>query len=453
MVGGPQLYPLVIIHHLRYTNPSLLYQQDIRKLNSVSLESKIQGIGQKAKDAITTAGLLSTDQKNALLEKMAQALLDHKEKIQEINKKDLEAGKKKRLTQALLDRLTLTDDRILQMAEGLREVATLPDPVRQVIKEWERPNGLKVQKIRIPLGVIGIIYESRPNVTVDAAGLCLKSGNVIILRGGSEAIHSNTFLTQILREVCEDNGVNPDIIQIVKTTDREAMKILVRQTNYIDLIIPRGGEALMKWMADHSKVPVIKHDRGTCHVFVDDEATIDMALDISFNSKVQRPGVCNAMETLLVHEKIAPKFLPLMVKKFQEAGVTLKGCSKTCSLIPGIKKAAKKDWPEEYLDLILSIKVVSSSDEAIEHIRKYGSLHTEVIVTENKKTAEKFIKALDSSMIGWNCSTRFNDGGQLGLGAEIGISTTKLHAFGPMGLEELTISKFVVIGKGQVRTR
>lgn len=419
----------------------------------MNLESQIRNIAKRAKGVVSVASQLSTEKKNALLHTMAQSLLTSKEAIHQANAKDLEGGKKKGLSKALLDRLTLTDDRIQQMAEGLEEVAALPDPVGQITRSWDRPNGLHVQKTRIPLGVILMIYESRPNVTVDAAGLCLKAGNVVVLRGGSEAIHSNRILTKILRKACEEKDISPDIIQIVSTTKRQALKWLVQQNKYIDLAIPRGGEGLMKWMGDHSKIPFVKHDKGTCHVYVDDEALLEMAIDISFNSKVQRPGVCNAMETLLVHEKIAPKFLPPMVKKFKEAGVTLKGCPKTCSLIPGLKRATEKDWPQEYLDLILSIKTVSSTDEAIQHIRKYGSSHTEVIVTESESTAKKFIHALDSSMIGWNCSTRFNDGGQLGLGAEIGISTTKLHAFGPMGLEELTAEKFVVLGKGQIRTR
>src|SRR3989338_45979 len=295
----------------------------------MNLESQIRNIAKRAKGVVSVASQLSTEKKNALLRTMAQSLLTSKEPIHQANAKDLEGGKKKGLSKALLDRLTLTDDRIQQMAEGLEEVAALPDPVGQITRSWDRPNGLHVQKTRIPLGVILMIYESRPNVTVDAAGLCLKAGNVVVLRGGSEAIHSNRILTKILREACEEKDISPDIIQIVSTTKRQALKWLVQQNKYIDLAIPRGGEGLMKWMGDHSKIPFVKHDKGTCHVYVDDEALLEMAIDISFNSKVQRPGVCNAMETLLVHEKIAPKFLPPWAKNSKKPGVPPRDFPKT----------------------------------------------------------------------------------------------------------------------------
>ena len=419
----------------------------------MNIAEYIRDVAQRAHLATAAAAHLLANAKNDLLMAMAERLVSSCEAIKKENLRDIENGQKKGLSKALIDRLTLNDDRIAQMAEGLQAVVNLQDPVGHVAHSWERPNGLIVKKVRIPLGVIAIIYESRPNVTVDAASLCIKAGNTVILRGGSEAIHSNQILATLLQETCKAKGINPDIIQLIKITDREGMMHLVKQTEFIDLVIPRGGEALMKWMEENSRIPFVKHDKGICHVYVDDEADLNMALEIAYNSKVQRPGVCNAMETLLVHEKIARKFLPLMAQKFKTAEVQLKGCPKTREILSGIESATEEDWSTEYLDLILSIKTVSSMEEAIEHIWNYGSLHTEVIVTQNEQHANHFLKVLDSSMVGWNCSTRFNDGGQLGLGSEIGISTTKLHAFGPMGVEELTAEKFVVVGKGQIRTR
>ncbi len=415
----------------------------------MTLAKKIESIAQKARKAAPVIAKLSTQVKNHLLEEIAADLLQRKGEVQKANQKDLTLGKK--LSPAMIDRLTLNDKRIEEMAQGLRDVAKLPDPVGQIVKSWTRPNGLEVSKVRIPLGVIGMIYESRPNVTIDATGLCLKSGNVIILRGGSEAIHSNLILGKIVREVLKKNGVNPDVVQVIDVTDRKAMEYLVRQSRSIDLMIPRGGESLMKWMGEHSKIPVIKHDKGVCHVYVDETADPKMAEEIAFNAKVQRPGVCNAMETLLVHEKVAPSFLPVMIKRFQEAGVEVRGDEKTRKFNSKVKKATEKDWGTEYLDLIIAIRVVQNLDEAIRHIQKYGSIHTETIVTESSARAEEFLNHLDSSVVLWNASTRFNDGGQLGLGAEIGISTTKMHAFGPMGLEELTTTKFIVKGTGQIR--
>jgi glutamate-5-semialdehyde dehydrogenase len=418
----------------------------------MALETQIRTIARQARQAAPAVAHLTADLKNQLLTTMADRLLERADVIHKANAKDVQAAEASgKHSRATIDRLILNEKRINHMVEGLREVVTLADPVGDCIKEWKRPNGLKIRRLRIPLGVIGMIYESRPNVTVDAAGLCLKSGNAIVLRGGSEAIHSNTLLGDILREVCQEQDINPDVIQVIPTTDREAMKILVNQTEFIDLMIPRGGESLMKWMEENSKIPVIKHDKGVCHVYIDKEANLKMAEEIAFNSKVQRPGVCNAMETLLVHEAIADQFLPQMITRYQEAGVEVRGDERVQKLGQNITAATADDWDEEYLDLILAIRVVPNIEATMQHIRDHGSLHTETIVTENKKTAEKFLNEVDSSMVGWNASTRFNDGGQLGLGAEIGISTTKLHAFGPMGLEELTTSKFVVIGEGQVR--
>ncbi len=416
----------------------------------MSLQEQIEQLAKQAREAASVAAQLSTEQKNQLLLAMATALEAQSEHIQAENQKDISASADK-LTKAAIDRLTLTPQRIMDMSAGLKEVAALEDPVGTIIKNSTRPNGLKVKKVRIPLGVIGMIYESRPNVTVDAAGLCLKSGNAIILRGGSEAIHSNTCLGNILRAVCTAHDVNPDIIQVVPTTDREAMSILVTQTQYIDLMIPRGGESLMKWMAENSKIPVIKHDKGLCHVFVDEDADLEMAANIAVNAKAQRPGVCNALETLLVHEKIAEQFIPLITGRYQQAGVTVRGDALTQKLGSQVEAASDTDWDEEYLDLIIAIRVVPHINAALEHIRQHGSLHTETIVTNNEKTAQYFLQAADASAVMWNASTRFNDGGQLGLGAEIGISTTKTHAFGPMGLEELTTSKYIVEGTGQIR--
>ncbi|MBI2066753.1 MAG: glutamate-5-semialdehyde dehydrogenase [Deltaproteobacteria bacterium] len=415
------------------------------------LAKKIQRMAERAREAAREVAIMPTEAKNYLLLQMADALLAQKETIHKQNQKDLKEAWQKKLSPALTDRLTLTDKRIEEMAHRLQEVSGLPDPVGQIVKSWVRPNRLEVSRIRIPLGVIGMIYESRPNVTVDAAGLCLKSGNAILLRGGSEAFFSNRILGRILQGVLKKDNKNPDMIQVVETTARQGMESLVRQSGTIDLIIPRGGEGLMRWIERHSKIPVLKHDKGVCHIFVDEEANLEMAEKIAFNAKVQRPGVCNAMETLLVHEKIAPHFLPRIVKKMEEAGVEIRGDAGVRKIVPHVNKATKKDWSAEYLDLILAVRVVPGLEEVIRHIQKYGSSHTESIVTENRKTAAEFLRRLDSSVVLWNASTRFNDGGQLGLGAEMGISTTKLHAFGPMGLEELTTTKFVVKGNGQIR--
>lgn len=414
-------------------------------------DQTILDIAQNARKAGRVAANLTTPQKNRLLEKMADALEKQTDRIESENKKDLENGKQKKLSTAMIDRLILNQKRIQEMANGLREVAKLPDPVGEITKGWVRPNGLRIEKVRIPLGVIGIIYESRPNVTVDAAALCLKSGNVVVLRGGSEAIHSNKILGEILREVLVQEKISPDLIQVVPIADREAVQFLLAQDQFIDLIIPRGGENLMKFVREYSKIPVVRHDKGVCHLFVDYNADLKMAEKIALNGKVQRPGVCNALETMLVHEKIASSFLPLVIAEFQKVGVEIRGCEQTKKIVSNIQSATEADWSTEYLDLILSVKVVKDIDEAMEHIEKYGSLHTESIVTNDESHAERFLRELNSSVVLVNASTRFNDGGQLGLGAEIGISTTKLHAFGPMGLEELTTLKYVVRGEGQVR--
>jgi glutamate-5-semialdehyde dehydrogenase len=337
------------------------------------------------------------------------------------------------------------------MAKGLREIAALPDPVREIVKMSRRPNGLQVGKMRIPLGVIGIIYEARPNVTADAAALCLKSGNAVILRGGSEAHHSNQAIGKVLQAACAETTVPQHAIQIVQSTDRVLVHEMLQLESYIDLIIPRGGEELIRAVVGNSKVPVIKHYKGVCHVYVDVDDELDMAERICLNAKIQRPSVCNAMETLLVHEAIASEFLPPLVAKYRDAGVEIRGCDKTCALVPGIKKANEEDWTTEYLDLILAVRVVKDIDQAIAHIEQYGSEHTESIITTDYRRSKEFIERVNSSAVMVNASTRFNDGGELGLGAEIGISTSKIHAFGPMGLEELTTTKFIVFGDGQIR--
>ena len=417
-----------------------------------SIRSQILDTVKKAKAASTALARISTQEKNQALLGMAEALLRRSDDLIAENSKDLKQVENLGLSRAMIDRLTLKEATIKTMAQGLTEVAALPDPVGRITSMWRRPNGLLVGRMRIPLGVIGIIYESRPNVTADAAALCMKSGNAVILRGGSEAIHSNIAIARILREVLRRGPIPENVIQLIETTDRQAVYEMLQFEEYIDLIIPRGGEDLIRAVVDQSKIPVIKHYKGVCHIFVDATADTDMAAAICLNAKTQRPGVCNAMETLLVHQDIAARFLPIMAAKFEAAGVTLRGCGRTRAILPGIEEASEQDWYREYLDLILTVRVVEDLGEAIAHIEKYGSLHTESIVTENYTNAQRFLNEVNSSTVLVNASTRFSDGFELGLGAEIGISTTKLHAFGPMGLEELTTTKFIIYGNGQVRT-
>ncbi len=417
----------------------------------MSLKKDVLETARKARESSRVLANLSAEVKNAALRAMADALIAATGELQKANTGDLDAARKAGLSAAMLDRLTLSEGVILGMAESLRAVALLPDPVGEVIQMRRRPNGLQVGKMRIPLGVIGIIYESRPNVTSDAAGLCLKAGNAVVLRGGSEAIRSNIAIAGILQRVAREHGLPADAIQMIATTSRQAVEEMLQLEEYIDVIIPRGGEDLIRFVVAHSKIPVIKHYKGVCHIFVDETADFQMAQEICFNAKVQRPGVCNAMETLLVHERIARRFLPSMTKQFQAAGVELRGCPETRRLLPEIAQAQEEDWSAEYLDLILAIRVVSGLDEAMDHIIRYGSSHTEAIVTKDYDNAQRFLREVPSSTVLVNASTRFSDGFELGLGAEIGISTTKLHAFGPMGLEELTTSKFIVYGSGQIR--
>lgn len=418
----------------------------------MDIKNTIKQIAKKAQQASRQLSRVSTTAKNEALLKMADELLAKSAYLVKENAKDVAAAKKAGSTSAMIDRLTLKKETIDSMAQGLREVAALPDPVGKVTSMWRRPNGLLVGRMRIPLGVIGIIYESRPNVTVDASALCLKAGNAVILRGGSEAINSNLAIASILQEVLSKSSIPAEAIQVIPFTDREGVSALLQMDEYVDLIIPRGGEELIRAVVAQSKIPVIKHYKGVCHIFVDKDADMEMAADICLNAKAQRPGVCNALETMLVHKDIADIFLPLAAKKLRKAGVIIKGCEQTKKIIKKIEIATDEDWYAEYLDLILAVKVVDDIDAAIAHIEKYGSLHTESIITKDYANAQRFLNEVNSSTVAVNASTRFSDGFELGLGAEIGISTTKLHAFGPMGLEELTTTKFIIYGNGQVRT-
>jgi glutamate-5-semialdehyde dehydrogenase len=418
----------------------------------MSVRNEIQNVGRQARKAGIVLANLSSSSKNSALEGMAEALVRSASRLKKANAADLQSARKSGLPAAMIDRLTLSDSVVRGMAASLKEIALLPDPVGEMTRMWRRPNGLSVGKMRIPLGVVGIIYESRPNVTSDAAGLCLKAGNAVILRGGSEAIHSNLAIAEILQTTCRQQGIPEEAVQVISTTSRKAVEEMLRLEEYIDVIIPRGGEELIRFVVAHSKIPVIKHYKGICHVFVDSSADLDMAQKICYNAKVQRPGVCNAMETLLVHREAASAFLPLMAQKFETAGVELRGCPQTRQILKSIKAAKEEDWSAEYLDLILAVRVVAGLDEAIQHIIRYGSSHTDSIVTRDYGNSQRFLKEVPSSTVLVNASTRFSDGFELGLGAEIGISTTKLHAFGPMGLEELTAQKFIVYGTGQIRT-
>jgi len=416
-----------------------------------SPQDYIAELVKKARAAANKLATLSTVVKDQALTAMAEGLEAKTDDLLAANAKDLEAFEKAKGSSALADRLTLTSARIKEMADGIRQIIKLPDPLGEAPKMWRRPNGMQVGKIRVPIGVIGIIYESRPNVTADSAALCLKSGNVCILRGGSEAIHSNRAIAAILSEAAEKAGVPAGAISFVERTEREVAHLLLKQDKYVDLIIPRGGDALMKTVTEQSTIPVIKHDKGICHIYVDADADPAMAENICVNAKAQRPSTCNAMETLLVHQQMARTFLPELVKKLIAAKVEVRGCPKTCQVAPEAKPASDSDYGQEFLALILAVKVVRSMEEAMAHIETYGSHHTESIITNDYTRAMRFLREVDASAVMVNASTRLNDGYQFGLGAEIGISTTRIHARGPMGLEELTCSKFIVLGSGQVR--
>ena len=414
-------------------------------------QNEITEMGKRAQAAKRRLNASTAEMRNAALSAMADAIEQNELQIAAENEKDLQAGRENGMTQALLDRLTLTHDRIAGMAQGMREVAAQTEVIGRIINEFTRPNGLIIQKVSVPIGVIGIIFESRPNVTADSAALCLKSGNACILRGGKEAINSNKILTDIMRGALEKSGLDPDCIQLVHNTSRDSATALMQANSYVDVLIPRGGRGLIRAVCEQASVPVIETGAGTCHTYVDRDACISMAADIIFNAKTSRPSVCNACECMLIHKDIAEKALPAIAKKLNEKGVEIRGDERVCSILPSAKPAHEDDWGAEFLDLIIAARVVDNIDEAIDYITKYGTAHSECIVTENDEAAEKFMLLVDASSVYRNASTRFTDGGEFGFGAEIGISTQKLHARGPLGLAELTSYKYKIYGKGQVR--
>ncbi len=406
----------------------------------------------EAKAAALRLALVSSSDKDKALKSMAGALWASHAFIIKENAKDVAAGKRCGLSSALIDRLALDDKRVRSMADGILDIVKLKDPVGEVMRVYKRPNGLRIEQVRTPIGVVGIIYESRPNVTADCAALCLKSGNAVILKGGKEAIHSNTAIYSVLKKALAGTRVPADALQLITIVDRAAVTELLKLEAYVDLIVPRGGEGLIRFVAENSRIPVVKHYKGVCHIYVSDKADLSMAAAICLNAKIQRPGVCNAMEKMLVSEKIARKFLPDMVKLFVNAGVEIRGDEASRRIVPGIKHAVEKDWYEEYLDLILTVKVVKDVNAAVDHINTYGSRHSDAIVTASAKEADAFLKGVDSACVYVNASTRFTDGNEFGLGAEVGISTDKIHVRGPMGLEGLTSYKYQVYGNGQVRS-
>jgi len=412
--------------------------------------SAVRELALRAKEAARRLAVLSTDEKNALLLAMAEELIAQKKEILEANRKDVEAGKSAGLTGALLDRLELMEKRFTEMVEGVRQVARLPDPVGEVVRKWKRPNGLEIEKIRVPIGLIGIIYESRPNVTVDSAVLCLKTGNAVLLRGGREARHSNRALALALGEAARKRKLPAEVVALVEDESRESIPEMCRLDGILDLLIPRGGHGLIETVLEHARVPVIKHFHGVCHVFVHRAADPAMAEAIVVNAKCQRPATCNAAETLLVDREGAEKILPRLVKALKAKGVKLFG-DEASAKASGEKLPPPANWETEYLDLTMAIRVVDGLDGALEHLARHGSHHSDAIVTQDQTTAERFLREADSAAVYWNASTRFTDGGEFGFGAEIGISTDKIHARGPMGLEELTSYKYVVTGHGQLR--
>ena len=418
---------------------------------TIDYAAELTRLGRQARTAARHLALLSRAEKDCFLEAMADALLERQEEVIQANRLDMARGREKGLTEAMLDRLELTPRRIEDMATGLRDVAGLPDPVGRVDSTWRRPNGLEIKRVRVPIGVIAIIYESRPNVTVDASGLCLKAGNAAVLRGGSESFESNRALVEVLSAGGADGGLPEGAVHLVPWTDRAAVPCLLRLDSCIDLVIPRGGKGLIRTVVETATMPVIKHYEGVCHIYVDKDADPEMALRIIENAKCQRPGVCNAVETVLIHEAIADYLAPRLARMLSQRGVELRGDASIAAIVPGVVGATEEDWYAEYLDLILAIRVVASVDEAIEHIATYGSAHSDAVVTANAQTASRFTQGVDSAAVYVNASTRFTDGGQFGMGAEIGISTDRIHARGPMGLEELTTYKYVVLGDGQVR--
>ena len=417
-----------------------------------NVDAYMRDVGRRARVASRTLARAGTRTKNQALEATAQAILDSRDALQTANREDLEQARDRGIASALLDRLELTPARVASMAEGLREIAALPDPIGEVSGLRYRPSGIQVGRMRVPLGVIGIVYESRPNVTADAAGLCLKAGNATILRGGSEAIRSNLAIADCIAQGLDRAGLPVDAVQVVETTDRAAVGALIRMDEYVDVIVPRGGKNLIERISREATIPIIKHLDGVCHVYIDDRADLDKGEDIAFNAKAQRFGTCNTMETLLVARGVAGEVLPSLAGRFAEARVELRGCAETRAIVPACRPASEEDWGTEYLAPILSVRVVSGLDEAMGHIREHGSQHTDAIVTEDQSRAWRFLAEVDSSSVMVNASTRFADGFEYGLGAEIGISTDKLHARGPVGLEGLTSQKFIVLGDGHVRT-
>ena len=417
----------------------------------MNIQDYMQRVGKQAREAAKVLARSHTGVKNDALEAISQQLKQQHIQLLAANKKDLEAGKAKNLEPALLDRLALNDSRIASMIEGLQQMVNLPDPIGEITDLNYRPSGIQVGKMRVPLGVVGIIYESRPNVTADAAGLCLKSGNATILRGGSEAINSNQAIAQCIYAGLTAVGLPSSVIQVIETTDRAAVGELLQMPKYVDVIIPRGGKGLISRISRETRIPIIKHLDGICHVYIDDEANTDKAINVAYNAKTQRYGTCNTMETLLIAQGIAAKVLPLLAEKYVATGVELRGCPATRELLPNIKAATTEDWETEYLAAILSIRIVADLDEAIQHINQYSSQHTDSIITENWNHARRFLAEVDSSSVMVNASTRFADGFEYGLGAEIGISTDKFHARGPVGLEGLTSQKYIVLGDGHIR--
>lgn len=420
--------------------------------SDIDMAQYVRAIALRAKQAAGILATCETALKDRALLKMADRLEAETATLLAENAKDLEAGRARGLSAPLLERLTLDPKRIASMAAGLRDVAALPDPVGEVVALRRRPNGMQIGQMRVPIGLIGIIYESRPNVTADAAALCIKSGNGVLLRGGSEAIQSNRAIARLLRQTASDMGLPADAVTLIEQTDRQAVMALLKLEGIIDLVIPRGGEALMREVVAHARMPVIKHDKGLCHIYVDESADLAMAEAICFNAKAQRPAVCNAMETLLVHQNVAPIFLPRLAQRLREVACEMRGCPKTQAILPDVVVASEEDWNTEYLALILSIKVVEGLDEAMAHIATHGSAHSEAIITQHHARAMRFLNEVDASAVLINASTRLNDGFQFGLGAEMGISTSRIHARGPMGLEALTCTKFIVLGSGQIRT-
>ena len=417
----------------------------------MDVTAQVTSKARAAKDAARILALASPRMKNDALQQMARGLEEKTGLILDANRADLTRARSAGLTSAFMDRLTLSESRVEEMAAGLRQVAALPDPVGETVEAWRRPTGVEISRVRVPLGVIGFIYESRPNVTADAAGLCLKSGNAVLLRGGSEALESNSAIAQVLAKAVEKVGLPADTIQVLDTADRAAVMAMLTLDRYIDLIIPRGGEEFVRLVAERATVPVLKHDKGLCHVYVDASADLDMAVSITVNAKAQRVSVCNAIETLLVDAAVAPRFLPRAATRLREAGVELRGDERTRALVPAARPVTEEDWDTEYLDYILAIRVVDGLDQAIEHIRRHGSGLAEAIVTSDLRNARRFTREVDAAAVLVNASTRVVDGSQFGMGAEMGISTSRLHARGPVGVRELTTTKFVVMGDGQVR--